>query len=609
MGNNDTIAAAENASTNATTTTATTNTANVNRPMCASDLIIASRETFDGSKKCDGAQWLRVFERLSGRMKLTDAEMVEDAVCLLKGAAEKWYTDELDRGKVSPVASWAQWKRAFIGKYVEVETIDELMDQLLVVQQGKVESVEDYGTRVTDLARKVGSEVTPRLVLSVFKKGLQQTYQVELEKSECKTLEEALSIATKKEKNSKIEKKVISEEKDVVKLFEEMQKMKLRLMNAEAVAKKNNSCYSCFEPGHASKDCPLRVGEGAKKLDKDKGDLRFMDIETDDDNDDDYCDDFIDIEIDEEELLDYVGFDGSGEIRVLTAKRTLDESDEKSEPESKKLKLRIPTEVFKKKQALDAEKKSRNYDGGFAPRTYNLHQKIATMSSGMTLLQAIEECPRIRNQMRQFCDSKHEARTISAEPTSTPSTSVRIGDEELCVLIDGGASVNIMSKEVARKLGLKVDSQNKLTRLTLGDGRKNFSQEIVRGVGLNFGKLNVVADFLILKMPDYQLLLGRGFLKQVNATTDWKNALFKFEYDGVKYEFVDGSKHQTTGNLNLIETDECYIDRDLRIMGNITEDIELDDLFMSNDINDDKWKFENGKKLPNWVMEDFNDVV
>lgn len=128
------------------------------------------------------------------------------------------------------------------------------------------------------------------------------------------------------------------------------------------------------------------------------------------------------------------------------------------------------------------------------------------MNSGMTLAQAIEECPRIRNQMRQFRDSKHEARTIVAEPTSTPSTTVKIGDEELGVLIDGGASVNIMSKEVARKFGLKVDSQSKMTRLTLGNGRKIFTKEVVRGVGLNFGKLNVIVDFLILKMPDYQLL-------------------------------------------------------------------------------------------------------
>ena len=148
---------------------------------------------------------------------------------------------------------------------------------------------------------------------------------------------------------------------------------------------------------------------------------------------------------------------------------------------------------------------------------------------------------------------------------------MKIGDEELGVLIDGGASVNIMSKEVARKLGLKIDSQSKMTRLTLGDGRKIFTNEAVRGVGLNFGKLKVIVDFLILKMPDYQLLLGRGFLKQVNATTDWKNSLFKFEHEGVRHEFVDGTNARGLGALKLIEAEEDYIDRDLRTMESVTE--------------------------------------
>lgn len=152
-----------------------------------------------------------------------------------------------------------------------------------------------------------------------------------------------------------------------------------------------------------------------------------------------------------------------------------------------------------------------------------------------------------------------------------PSTTVKIGDEEHGVLIDGGASVNIMSKEVARKFGLKIDSQSKMTRLTLGDGRKVFTNEVVRGAGLNFGKLKVIVDFLILKMPDYQLLLGRGFLKQVNATTDWRNSLFKFEHEGVRHEFVDSTNERGFGVLKLIEADEDYIDRDLRSMELVTE--------------------------------------
>ena len=349
--------------------------------------------------------------------------MVEEAISYLFGAAEQWHTDEDERERIRSDATWAQWKTAFIGKYVEVETAMELLESLLQVHQEKGESVDEYGTRVKDLVRKVGREASTGVVLVVFKKGLLPSYQKELEKSEYKTLDEALSIVTKKERMTKIERKAIIEEKsvakdDVDKLADKLDKMKLRLMHAEAVAKKNNACYKCFEPGHTSSECPSRTGRRTiKKFEKEKqksnGELRRMDADTGNFKADQK---FIELEIDQEELMSYVEFDEGGEIRILGDKRSIE--DEESGPEPKKLKLRIPTEIFKKKQELDAERKNWNKGEGFAPRTFNLQQKISTMSSGMTLAQAIEECPRIRNQMRQFCDSKHEARTIVAEPTA-----------------------------------------------------------------------------------------------------------------------------------------------------------------------------------------------
>ena len=35
-------------------------------------------------------------------------EMVEEAIVYLAGAAEKWYTDEVEREKIRPDATWAQ---------------------------------------------------------------------------------------------------------------------------------------------------------------------------------------------------------------------------------------------------------------------------------------------------------------------------------------------------------------------------------------------------------------------------------------------------------------------------------------------------------------------
>jgi hypothetical protein len=108
----------------------------------------------------DAAQWLRIFERNAKRQGVPEAEMVEEAISYLVGDAEQLYTDEVERERIRPDATWAQWKTAFIGKYVEVETAMELLESLLQVHQEKGESVDEYGTRGKDLVRKVGREAS-----------------------------------------------------------------------------------------------------------------------------------------------------------------------------------------------------------------------------------------------------------------------------------------------------------------------------------------------------------------------------------------------------------------------------------------------------------------
>lgn len=147
--------------------------------------------------------------------------------------------------------------------------------------------------------------------------------------------------------------------------------MKFRLMH-QAVAKKNNACYNRFEPGHTSSECPSRTGRRIiKKFEKENpsGELRRMGAKTGNFKADQ---ELIELEIDQEELMSYVEFDERGEIRILGDKRSIE--DQEPGPEPKKLKLRIPTEIFKKKQALDAERKNWNKGEGF-PRGLSIYSK------------------------------------------------------------------------------------------------------------------------------------------------------------------------------------------------------------------------------------------
>lgn len=136
---------------------------------------------FSGEKSADGKQLLRIFVRHSKIKRWSDSESVEVAVLHLNGPAEVWDSEQVERGKIRLDATWAQWKEAFIQWFVNVETTDEVIDQLLNLKLKKHELVEDFRTRVQDLVRKGGKELPVDVISGVFKKGLQSSFRLELE--------------------------------------------------------------------------------------------------------------------------------------------------------------------------------------------------------------------------------------------------------------------------------------------------------------------------------------------------------------------------------------------------------------------------------------------
>ena len=72
-------------------------------------------QPFSGDKVMDATQWLRIFERSTKRQGVPEAEMVEEAISYLIGAAEQWYTVYLshycqNQGKLKP----ALWRKKIL---------------------------------------------------------------------------------------------------------------------------------------------------------------------------------------------------------------------------------------------------------------------------------------------------------------------------------------------------------------------------------------------------------------------------------------------------------------------------------------------------------------
>ncbi|KAG7552323.1 Aspartic peptidase domain superfamily [Arabidopsis thaliana x Arabidopsis arenosa] len=89
-------------------------------------------------------------------------------------------------------------------------------------------------------------------------------------------------------------------------------------------------------------------------------------------------------------------------------------------------------------------------------------------------------------------------------------------------LCDSGANVNVMSRNVAEKLGLRDLSPSNLS-LVFGDSSQKTPDGLVRDLQLVVGDCIVPTDFYILEMDkktERPLILGRPFLATVGAAID-----------------------------------------------------------------------------------------
>ncbi|GKC60130.1 putative mitochondrial protein, partial [Tanacetum coccineum] len=74
-----------------------------------------------------------------------------------------------------------------------------------------------------------------------------------------------------------------------------------------------------------------------------------------------------------------------------------------------------------------------------------------------------------------------------------------IGDEEVVVLIDSGATHNFLSKRVLKELGLLVTGGGSIS-VMLGNGKFKKSRGICKGVLIRFPELKILEDFYPLDL-------------------------------------------------------------------------------------------------------------
>ena len=96
-------------------------------------------------------------------------------------------------------------------------------------------------------------------------------------------------------------------------------------------------------------------------------------------------------------------------------------------------------------------------------------------------------------------------------------------------LIDSGASDCFVSSEFVRAHGLKTVKTKEKMKIFLADGSVRVTGECVPQVCVSFGEHSEFLDLQVLKLPKYEVILGKFWLDRWNPQIDWKNNVMKWK--------------------------------------------------------------------------------
>ncbi|KAL5540511.1 hypothetical protein UlMin_046259 [Ulmus minor] len=154
------------------------------------------------------------------------------------------------------------------------------------------------------------------------------------------------------------------------------------------------------------------------------------------------------------------------------------------------------------------------------------------------------------------------------------------------VLFDSGATHSFISNSFADRLNWVRDRMNQSFHVALPSGEVLLSNYWVRHVPIVFSGRELHADLVLIKMYDYDVILGMDFLGKYNALIECRRRRVIFHpYEEQKFEFVGESRKQpkvmissmrakkllTSGCMGYLAT---IVDKSVEAKGNV-EDVPI----------------------------------
>ena len=103
-----------------------------------------------------------------------------------------------------------------------------------------------------------------------------------------------------------------------------------------------------------------------------------------------------------------------------------------------------------------------------------------------------------------------------------------IREQPVATLIDSGATHNFISRDLVSKLSLSKEKTSSYG-ITLGSRDSIAKEGICRGVRLRLQGIDIVADFLPLKLGSLDVILGVQWLESLGTIySNWRSQIMKF---------------------------------------------------------------------------------
>ena len=138
-------------------------------------------------------------------------------------------------------------------------------------------------------------------------------------------------------------------------------------------------------------------------------------------------------------------------------------------------------------------------------------------------------------------DGSSDLPLLALTPSSIASSSLltvrgRLNNEEVVILIDGGAKGSFVSDQLVRKIGLRVDPSSSWS-LSVADGRRHNSF-IVPQCTLEVENYRTNRNLMSAPLV-FDVILGKDWLAETNPSIDWRT-------NSLTFTSPDGHQHQWT---------------------------------------------------------------